>query len=468
MSNAKKQNSQVKAPISHKTIYKIMLTITLTVGTAFFIKNVISKELIAAIAIGICLAAFSIMLIVTNTQKTSSHRKEFVLSISLLFLVFMISLFSGASYSDDFPMFLAVMAMTGMYLEPSYTKIQIVLADVLLVLMYIIHPEKAGPLSQYILCIVVETLAAYLMFLTIKRGRAFIDVSNEKAAEAEKLLDSIRQMGTELEKDFRYSAQSIDNSTKGLKVGSETISSSANKMSASCYDIHDKIQTTSAHITELNKGVKNVEVLLNENNSNISELNTSITTVDEVITQTNAVFDEIVKKMRSITQITTALNDISFNTTILSINASIEAAKAGSSGAGFDVVATRMRELSESSNAFSEQVSEIIEELEKQIAKTGKQFKESITAIEQSGSIMNGLQESFTSLTQQFDSLYNNIEEQNTNISTIDDIFEMFNQRVADMTTHTSNNSHSVDDIIQAMDIYKENITKVINQTKEV
>ena len=53
----------------------------------------------------------------------------------LVILVLFISLNSGSYYSDDFPLYLALIALTGMYLEPKCTLVQAVAIDVALVIM---------------------------------------------------------------------------------------------------------------------------------------------------------------------------------------------------------------------------------------------------------------------------------------------------------------------------------------------
>jgi len=196
------EGRQKKVPISHEVIYKIMLSVTFGVSAAFLLKNIIGRNLQGMVAIGACLIVFAAIMLVMKFTKAAMEKKEMILSVSLVFLVFIISLFSGASYSDDFSLFLAVIGMTGLYLEPKFTHVQIFLADICLIIMYIVHPEKSGGLSQYILCVVCFTLAATLFSLTIRRGRAFIGIGEERVEVAEKLLESMQDMGKELETDF--------------------------------------------------------------------------------------------------------------------------------------------------------------------------------------------------------------------------------------------------------------------------
>ena len=125
-------------------------------------------------------------------------------------VVFFISIFSGSYYSDDFPLFLAVVGLCGIYLEPFYTKIQAGEITVLLALLYIVHPEKADPLGQFIMCVVLFDVAAFSFYMAIGRGRSFIELSNIRAEEAEKLLESIKMVGHELQVSCENSSGRID------------------------------------------------------------------------------------------------------------------------------------------------------------------------------------------------------------------------------------------------------------------
>ncbi|MBP3543109.1 MAG: hypothetical protein J6J86_02670, partial [Lachnospiraceae bacterium] len=179
------KQKRAKAPISHESIYRMMLIITLLVASVFLLVNVLGKNYQAAVVIGVCLAVFIVVMLGMKLKKVSAGKRELVLSVSLLLLDFIISLYSGESYSDDFPLMLTIIGMTGLYLEPRYTRIQLVMAPVLLVIMYVINPAKAGQAAQYILCTAVFILAGVLFYQTIKRGRAFIEMSEERAKEAE-------------------------------------------------------------------------------------------------------------------------------------------------------------------------------------------------------------------------------------------------------------------------------------------
>lgn len=463
-----KTEQKKKAPISQEKIFKIMYVITTVMASVFLLKSLLSKKVTESIIIGVTILLFVLIIQILNKKNTKAESKQVTIAIALLFLVFIISLNSGAYYSDDFILFLAVVAMTGMYLEPKVTMVQTVIAAILLVIMYVIHPEKADPMGQYIQCLVEFLLAGILFGQTIKRGKAYIGIGEDRAKEAETLMDSMRDMGEELEHDFACSADRIDNNTQELKIGSASIVDSANNMNASCNDVQDCVQMSQQSISDLNEEVVRFEHALKENQSNVWNMEKQLEMVSDTIYQANQVFQNMENKMNQVADIAKQLSDISFNTSILSLNASIEAARAGDAGAGFDVVATEMRDLSNSSNNFSEQVADVVKELLEQVGQTAEQFDDSTRALEESKATMAELQESFMRLSNQFDSLYGNIETQTNNVEQVSMIFDDLKQRVAEMHHYSEDNQLAVDAIVDAMDVYKGNISKVIENTRNI
>ena len=463
-----KKQKNTKKILSHESIYKIMQWLPVAVASLFFLKNIGSGDAAALVTIGVTLAVFVGMLVFVKVRKVSLYIREFTLAIALPFLVFIISLNSGASYSDDFSLFLAVMALTGLYLEPQFTKIQIVIVDILLVIMYMVHPEKAGDTSQFILCVAVFNFAAVLFQMVIKRGRAFIEIGEERAAESEKLLETVRNMGTELKRDFAESSAKIETSTKELHAGSVSITQEAGNVSENCLTVRDKIKETEEEISRLNEEVKQFESALDESKNNVKVMNEQVDSVSDIITQSGAVFRTMEGQMNEVAKIAKQINDISFKLTILSLNASVEAARAGESGVGFQVLASEMRELSENSNDFSTQVAEVVEELLGRVEETSKRFTGSEEALAESEKTMDELVGSMDGLHQQFERLYDNIERQNANVNQINYIFDDLNQKVADMHSNSLENQDAVEDIVNAMMIYRENVDKIVENTQSV
>lgn len=467
-----------KKPIGEDSIYKLMLIITFVVAGVFFVKNVISLSISGMIAIGGCLLVLGIALLIMKLIKLNKRKKQLVVCIMLMFVVFVISLFSGNFYSDDFTLYLAVIALSGLYLEPVITKVQAVLVNVLLALQYIINPGKADPLSQYIMCMVLTTLTVILFLQVIKRGRSFIQVGADRSEEAEGLVASITKAGTELQQNCETSAKRVEGlkdasdrleeRTRELKDGSNNIIESAKDIVNSFDDVHETVQSTGEQISIMNTEVKRVEDALAENKKNMKEMSQQMNSVKQAVDEANEVFAKLQKQIQEISAVTDQLNGIATSTNMLALNASIEAARAGQSGAGFAVVASKVQELAVDSNRCSSQVVEVVTAMQSQIEITTEQLGESTDAIDSSIGALEGLQSSFDDLTVQFEALYDNIEAQNVNVSKMDSEINQLETRINEMSACTEENQVYVDEIANAVELYKSHMQLVVDDTQQV
>lgn len=473
-----KKEEKVKSPISQEKIFKIMLIITFSVAGIFFLKNVIGQNVKGAAVIGVCLLFLVGTIMIMKKFQVEQVKQQFVLAICLVVIVFLISANSGNYYSDDFPLFLAVIGLCGIYLEPHYAKYQTILITILLVVLYLLNPKKADPLSQYIMCIVVFDVAAYTFYLVIKRGRAFIELSFMRAKEAEELIESIKNVGNDLQENYENSSGRIDGmrevnakleeNASELKKGSGEIFQETHDVETSCAQVQECMQVTEQHIDSLNEEVQKVEKSLSESKITMREMDEQMQSVKKTVDDTKGVFALFQEQIQEISRDTDQLTNIASNTEMLALNASIEAARAGEAGSGFAVVASQVQTLAVDSNRCSEQVIHVVDGMKKQIAKTTDQLEESVLAIDTSLATLQGLQQGFDSLTTQFGSLYKNIEEQNENVSNVDAIFEQLQKKISEMSSHSEENEAVVESIIDAMHTYQEHMNLVVEDTKQI
>lgn len=469
---------QKKEPISKAQIFKIMRNIAFSVAVVFGIKDLIGGDIGGAIFIGVCLVVLAIALSLMKKFEVSDDKQQLIVSLTVMLLIFLIGINSGQYYSDDYMLYLASYALAGLYLNPNITKIQIVLGDILFVIMYLLKPQNVESTGQYIMCMFIFTLAGVMIYLVIQRGSAFIDQSEQRTAEAVTLIESMKNIGEELQNNFESSSGRMDslksanamlsNHALELKDGSASITNEARTVADSCDQVHEKLEIAENQIQSLEDEMHSFEEILSYNQKQMAEMGVQVANVNHTIHEANAVFEKLNGQMEEITAVLKQLNAISSKTTMLALNASIEAAHAGAAGVGFAVVASQVQTLAVDSTKCASEVAAVVDSMKEQIQETSEQLYGTTESINASLDTLNGLQDAFGQLNSQFGSLHENFEVQNNNIDQVNLIFAELKEKISVMSDYSEENQSVVESIADTIEVYKENIELVIDDTQQI
>lgn len=164
----------------------------------------------------------------------------------------------------------------------------------------------------------------------------------------------------------------ISDMTSGANKQAEEMNSAGSSVSV----MSSVIGTTTDEIAALNE---NSESMLRNSDTaaaNLKDLlgvNSKVREAIDIIGESTAKTD---KSINEISQAAKMVSDIAEETSILSINANIEAARAGAYGRGFAVVASQVRTLSIESTKCGKQIQELVERLTADSALTMNTMKE--------------------------------------------------------------------------------------------
>jgi len=146
----------------------------------------------------------------------------------------------------------------------------------------------------------------------------------------------------------------LDSSSKILLTNVNTLNQNSNLAAAS-------IEETAAALEEVTGNISSTTSNVVKMSNHASEVTKSAEVGQELATQTTQAMDDINVQVTSINEAIKVIDQIAFQTNILSLNAAVEAATAGEAGKGFAVVAQEVRNLAARSAEAANEIKTLVE-----------------------------------------------------------------------------------------------------------
>jgi len=183
-------------------------------------------------------------------------------------------------------------------------------------------------------------------------------ITREYIGQFSSIKDSINHILSSLNKTM----QEISGSSGQVLAGAKQISESAMNLAEGATEQASSIEELNASLNTINE-----QTMTNARNSNTAN-DLSLKSTEnanlgnEQMQKMLRAMEGIKESSSDISKIIKVIDDISFNTNLLALNASVEAARAGSAGQGFNVVAGEVRNLAEKSLDNAKSTTVLIED----------------------------------------------------------------------------------------------------------
>ena len=220
--------------------------------------------------------------------------------------------------------------------------------------------------------------------------------SEEYVGDYAPLLESLKHIQEDMNRTLQEvhassvqvlsSAEQVNTGAQSLSQGATEQASSIEELSANMQDISHSIQASTKTAGEAYKLQGEAGVAVLQSNEKMEEMRKAM--------------DDITAKSNEISKIIKTIDDIAFQTNILSLNAAIEAARAGAAGKGFAVVADEVGNLAQKSAKAAQNTGLLIEETIEAVEKGAKiteETAESLNSVSKSTEEVNTLIEKISS-----------------------------------------------------------------------
>jgi len=167
----------------------------------------------------------------------------------------------------------------------------------------------------------------------------------------------------------------VENKSNGLTLAesSNILLSNVDKLNISSNEAATSLEETAAALEEITSNIRNNTQNIAKMARYSNEVTTSSSEGEKLANQTTIAMDEINTQVTAINTAISVIDQIAFQTNILSLNAAVEAATAGEAGKGFAVVAAEVRNLASRSAEAAKEIKSIVENATKK-ANYGKEI----------------------------------------------------------------------------------------------
>jgi len=155
----------------------------------------------------------------------------------------------------------------------------------------------------------------------------------------------------------------INNKKNGLTLrdSSQTLLNNVDTLNSNSNSAAASLEETAAAIEEVTSNITLTTNNVSQMANNASEVIKASTIGNKLANDTTSAMDEINNEVLSIKEAITVIDQIAFQTNILSLNAAVEAATAGEAGKGFAVVAQEVRNLASRSAEAANEIKILVE-----------------------------------------------------------------------------------------------------------
>lgn len=178
--------------------------------------------------------------------------------------------------------------------------------------------------------------------------------------------------------------------------------------------------------------------------------------------------DDLQDFAKKINLISDAISNITAQTNLLALNASIEAARAGSAGKGFAVVAEEIRQLAEESKVSTEQIKEILLQIENKSSQTAQAMENTSKIINEQDLAVTETLHIFDEIIDSINLLTTNTEEIATHVQNIDGDKDQVVSKIQEISAISEESASATEEICATTENLSSNLDLIRTSSQEL
>ncbi|SHO47221.1 methyl-accepting chemotaxis protein [Anaerocolumna xylanovorans] len=327
-----------------------------------------------------------------------------------------------ASYVSKSEVFSAINKLIAVVIAGSVIAILLLTLIIERVLHYVVVPIKKvtgsiGEITKGNFDIQVEVKGTNEVVVMTEGLQNFIKIMREIIKEFYDLVNKLNtqaESSSEAAENLTNSAKIQSSSMQELNLTVDELAKTISEVAESASSLAQVVSMADSISRDASTKMKQTVVLSAEGKQKIDKVNLYVQDVEKDIYNLEEVVGDVGSSTKEINDIISLIGEIATQTNLLSLNAAIEAARAGDAGKGFAVVAEEIRKLAETSSEAVSKIAGNIGRINILVDNTIKKTKESVVSIENSSSLIKETSSAFENIFEavnETDALVNSLSE---------------------------------------------------------
>ena len=279
--------------------------------------------------------------------------------------------------------------------------------------------EPSDVVMRIIGAVIFVVVGGIAVLLEHKSKKRHIDFLSKRQVRANDALESVLKLVSKVKEDSAQLSYLIDEieetlgksmeALSNIKESGDRLSEEVDVQTKAVYNIKKTVAKADSKTDVMAEFAKDSLRIIGAGCDNVKELKKKSDAITDSNDGIKRLFSGFMNKLSILREKTGKIGAMSAQTNLLSLNASVECARAGSAGRGFVVTADEIRGLSDSTKKLTDEIDIIAKELEYGVTTAGKYMGAITEYVAEENTMIECTNKNYEQLSETFNDLYESI-----------------------------------------------------------